>query len=207
MSVAPLNAPVAYAREGPYCLTAFDKLMAPVVAGWARDGQELFWLAPSTSPPLTAAKVVGWAGAESGPRLFRRDDVFEPVGYLEINPMPGQSGHFWLGHCVIRSDRRGEGLGRVMIDLVLNEAFHLRAAYRVSLMVFPENHPAYRCYLAAGFREVSDQFKYFATTGKRYRMVQMSISRDRYEVVRRSRKTAHPDPTPGQPPGTPPART
>ena len=187
MSVAPLNTPLVYAREGPYYLTPFDQMMAPVVAGWARAPQVLFWLAPSTPAPLTAAKVVGWAGPESGPRLFRRDDVLEPIGYLELNPMPGQPGHYWLGHCVIRPEQRGTGLGRLMIQLVLSEAFVTRAASRVSLMVFPENLAAYNCYLGVGFRAVSDQYKYFATTGRRYRMVQMSLHRQQYEELRRRR--------------------
>lgn len=185
MSVAPLKSAEVYARDGPYFLSSFDRLMAPLVAGWARDGRELFWLAPSTPAPLTAAKVVGWVGPDGGPRLFRREGIFEPLGYLELNPMPGQPNHHWLGHCVIRPERRGTGLGRIMIDLVLNEAFEARGARQISLMVFPENLAAYRCYLRTGFREITDQYKYFATTGKRYRMVQMGLSRDEYERARR----------------------
>jgi RimJ/RimL family protein N-acetyltransferase len=187
MSVAPLKPPAAYARDGPYYLAAFDRLMAPLVAGWARDARELFWLAPSTAPPLTAAKVVGWAGPETGPRLFQHDGGFEPLGYLELNPMPGQPGHHWLGHCVIRPECRGTGLGRVMIELVLAEAFAARRGHRVSLMVFPENLGAYHCYLRTGFREVSDQYKYFGTMGRRYRMLQMSIGREEYELLLRQR--------------------
>lgn len=187
MSVAPANTPVAYARQGPYFLAPFDRLMAPVVAGWTTTPEELFWLAPSTPPPLTAAKVAGWAGPEGGPRLFRRNEVCEPLGYLELNPMPGQAGHYWLGHCVLRPDRRSTGLGRLMIDLVLAEAFDGRRAIRVSLMVFPENLAACNCYLSAGFREVSDQYKYFATRSRRYRMVQMSITRQQHEQWHRGR--------------------
>ena len=184
MSVAPLQPPEIYARDGPYYLAPFDRLMAPVVAGWARDGRDLFWLAPSTPAPLTAAKVVGWAGPDGGPRLFRRDDVLEPLGYLELNPMPGQPGHHWLGHCVIRQDQRGTGLGRLMIQLVLTEAFEARGARQISLMVFPENLAAYRCYVRTGFHEINNQYKYFPTTGRQYRMVQMSLTRDGYELAR-----------------------
>jgi len=196
MSVAPVNPPVVYARQGLYFLAPFDRLMAPVVAAWARDLRELFWLAPSTPAPLTAAKVVGWTGPDSGPRLFGKDEILEPLGYLELNPMPGQPGHYWLGHCVIRPECRGTGLGRVMIELVLSEAFGRREAHRVSLMVFPENLNAYHCYLRVGFREVTDQYKYFATTGKRYRMLQMSIDRERHESLGRS-QPASAGPAPG----------
>lgn len=188
MSVAPANSSEIFARDGPYFLAAFDRLMAPLVAGWAREGRDLFWLAPSTPAPLTAAKVVAWAGPDGGPRLFRRDDCFEPLGYLELNPMPGQPAHYWLGHCLIRPEQRGTGLGRVMIELVLNEAFARRAARQISLMVFPENLPAFHCYVSVGFRKVNEQCKYFATTGKQYQMLHMSLSREGYEFMQRSRR-------------------
>ena len=60
-------------RRGIFCLARFDPLMAPVIARWARDDRELFWLAPKTPPPLTAAKVVAWASPDGRPLLFCRD--------------------------------------------------------------------------------------------------------------------------------------
>lgn len=168
------------ARRGPYCLSPFDKLQASRVASWARDDQELFWLAPKTPPPLTAAKVVGWATADGRPLLFYRDEIAEPLGYLELNPMPADWGHYWLGHCVIRPDQRGTGVGRHMIGLTLEYAFRTRRAYRVSLVVFPENAPAIRCYRHAGFIDAGEQWKYFSTTGQQHRMIQMTIDRARY---------------------------
>lgn len=168
------------ARRGPYVLSPFDRLMAPVVARWARDEQELFWLAPKTPPPLTAAKVVAWASPDGRPLLFYHDDAAEPVGYLELNPMPADWGHFWLGHCVTRPDLRGQGVGRHMIGLTIEFAFRHRRAYRVSLVVFPENTSAIRCYRNAGFVDAGEQWKFFATTGQQHRMIQMTIDRGRY---------------------------
>ena len=40
--------------ECSFELRPFDRLFGPTVAGWVRDDAELFWLAPSTPPPLTA---------------------------------------------------------------------------------------------------------------------------------------------------------
>jgi RimJ/RimL family protein N-acetyltransferase len=176
MSISP-SPPPPSVRSGPYYLGPFDKLMAPIVAAWARDPHELFWLAPKTYPPLTAAKVVGWPGSDGCPLLFYRDGIVEPIGYLELNPMPGEREHLWLGHCVVAPARRGSGLGEVMINLVLEEAFQTRKAARVSLVVFPDNIAAIRCYRACGFTEVGEQVKYFPTTGRQHRMLQMSVTR------------------------------
>lgn len=154
--------------------------MAPTVASWAQDAHELFWLAPKTPSPLTAAKVVAWATADGRPLLFYRDDTPEPLGYLELNPMPADWGHYWLGHCVVKPESRGAGTGYKMISLVLEYAFRTRRAYRVSLVVFPENAAAIRCYRRAGFVEAGDQWKFFCTTGQQHRMLQMTIDRGRY---------------------------
>jgi RimJ/RimL family protein N-acetyltransferase len=166
--------------RGAFRLTAFDTLMAPVVARWPQDDQELFWLAPKTPPPMSAAGVVAWAGPEGRPLLFYHGTQPEPIGYFEINPMPADFGHYWLGHCVLRPDLRGGGRGRLMISLGLELAFREQRAYRVSLVVFPENVPAIRCYRHAGFVNAGDQYKFFQTTGKQHRMLQMTIDRGQY---------------------------
>jgi ribosomal protein S18 acetylase RimI-like enzyme len=194
MSVVPFQSTGIVVRGGPYYLAAFDRAWAGKVATWARTPQELFWLAPSTPAPLTAAKVEAWPGPDGGPRLFHRERVTEPLGYLELNPMPGQGRHLWLGHCVIRPEHRGMGLGRIMIELVLDEAFLNRKARQVSLMVFPDNAGAVQCYRSAGFVEVTEQFKFFATTARRYRMLQMTIHLEGYAVRRRRNGPPWPDP-------------
>jgi RimJ/RimL family protein N-acetyltransferase len=167
-------------RQGTWFLSRFDALLAPLIARWAREGQDLFWLAPKTPPPLTPAKVVAWATPEGRPMLFWRDGTAEPLGYLELNPMPADYGHYWLGHCVIDPQSRGTGLGRCMISLSLELAFHAYRAYRVSLVVFPDNLAAIKCYEKAGMVDAGEQYKYFATTGHQHRMIQMTIERGQY---------------------------
>lgn len=182
MAIAPTKQPAIreVARRNGFHLGEFDALYAPIIARWPRDGQELFWLAPKTIPPLTPAKVVGWAVPEGRPMLFKHDSVAEPIGYLELNPMPAEFSHYWFGHCVIRPEFRGTGQGRLMIALALEFAFHAKRASRVSLVVFPENVQAIRCYRRVGFVDAGDQYKYFQTTGKQHRMIQMTIDRGRY---------------------------
>jgi len=183
MSGATSPVTATYARNGPYYLSAFEKPLAPLVARWVTDPRELFWLAPKTPPPLTAAKVIAWPDANASPRLLYRDGLVEPLGYGELNPMPGEKGHLWIGHCLIRPDRRGLGLGRLLVDLILAEAFPSQGADRVSLVVFPDNVAALGCYRSAGFRDVGEHAKYFHTTGCEHRMLRMSVDREQYELA------------------------
>jgi len=183
MGTIPSPATAVHVRSGPYWLSAFDESLASLVVGWVVDASELFWLAPKTPPPLTAAKVLAWSGPDSSPRMFCREGLAEPLGYLELNPMPGETGHLWLGHCLIRPDCRGRGLGRLMVKLILEEAFGQRRAGRVSLVVFPDNLAAIRCYRAIGFEDAGQQVKYFLTTGRHHRMVRMEMDKARYELI------------------------
>ena len=181
MGMTLVSPPESLARNGPHYLTAFDNVFAPRVASWVRDGHELFWLAPKTEPPLTAAKVAAWPGRTGSPMLFWREGESEPLGYLELNPMPNQKGHLWMGHCVLAPNCRGVGLGRIMVGLGNDEAFGHRSAHRVSLVVFPGNVAAIRCYRAVGYLKAGDQLKHFATTGKQHVMRRMTIDDDRYQ--------------------------
>lgn len=176
-----MNTNPVHVRKGPYFLCDFDAMAAPLVATWTQDDHELFWLAPSTPPPLTAAKVLNWLNTDVTALLFKRDQVAEPLGYLELNLMPAQTRHLWMGHCVIRPGERGRHLGQIMVALALDEAFLLRRAETVSLVVFPENSPALACYRSVGFVTIGEQSKDFATTGRTHRLLRMSISREAYE--------------------------
>jgi len=186
MSIEPRARDVRV-RNGPYFLSSFDKLMAPVIVSWVPDAQALFWLAPNTPSPLTASKVVGWAGPNVSPLLFCRDDFAKPLGYLELNLMPHQKRSFWLGHCIIDPDHRGSGLGQLMVDMMLVDAFGNRHARDVHLIVFPENKAATRCYRRAGFLDAGEQLKHFTTTGRHHTMLRMIVDRRRYEENRRHR--------------------
>jgi len=190
MSVAPLHAGKIHVQSGPWCLAAFDPLMAPRVVSWARDERELFWLAPKTVPPLTPAKVVAWPGPDGCPMLLYREQLTEPLGYIELNPMPGQKGNLWMGHCLIRPENRGAGLGRLTVELMLEKAFLNELARFVSLVVFPDNTTAIRCYRVTGFRHVGEQVKYFPTTRRQYCMLEMRITREEYLLIREKKTQA-----------------
>lgn len=181
MSISPSPSRNEVIRDGLYWLGRFDVHHAARVAGWASTAQELFWLAPKTFPPLTAAKVIAWPGETGCPLLFWRETEPAPAGYVELNPMPGEPDHLWMGHCVIDRTRRGEGLGRIMINLLLTYAFEQRHARRVSLVVFPENVGAIRCYRVCGFLEMGRQRKFFQTTNRQHVMIQMSMDLPAYQ--------------------------
>jgi len=190
MSVAPSHAGKIHVQSGPWYLAAFDPLMAPLIVSWVRGEHELFWLAPKTLPPLTPAKVVSWPGPDGCPMLLHQERRVEPIGYVELNPMPGQKGHLWMGHCLIQPERRGAGLGRLTVELMLEKAFLNERAKTVSLVVFPDNTSAVRCYRATGFRHIGEQVKYFPSTKRQHCMLEMRLTREDYLSIRGAKTQA-----------------
>ena len=69
--------------------------------------------------------------------------------------------HLWLGHLVIDSARRREGLGRELTWSLIDWAFQSGAVDRLTLVVFPDNVPAISCYLDCGFRLLGEEFQRF----------------------------------------------
>lgn len=164
-------------------LVPFEAHYSGLVAGWVRSDDELFLLSPRTPGPLTPAKVIGWKQAGGDQLLYCIADDAEPWGYVELNPIPGRTGQWWVGHCLVAPYRRGKGIGLRMVRLVLDLAFDSRGATAVSLVVFPHNFGAVRCYRVAGFAERREVYREFATRPGRHRMLYMSIDRHRYRSL------------------------
>ncbi|MHC4064580.1 MAG: GNAT family N-acetyltransferase [Planctomycetota bacterium] len=163
--------------ERPYRIRPFDPLFGPTVAGWVRDDAELFWLAPSTTSPLTAAKVLGWAKPQGRALLLFPEDESLPCGYAELNPLRGSTSQWWVGHVVVAPSLRGRGVGKLFTRLLMEEAFVDRRVDRLVMVVFPDNEAALHCYRAAGFRVTSRERHRFRPNGPDHVMMRLEITR------------------------------
>lgn len=180
MSIKPQSGVSILLHKSPYSLLAFESWFAPLVLSWVRDDKELFWIAPKTPPPLTVEKIIDWPNKGSQPMILFHHNEELPLGYCELNALPSSRRQLWLGHCIIRPDRRGQGLGRHMVEMTLEMAFHRQRAKQVSLVVFPENEAAVTCYQAAGFRHAGHQRRNFPTVELAQLMLYMTIDAKQY---------------------------
>lgn len=119
-----------------------------------------------------AAELVQWAGPAFAwpltPRQFRRHlqaaDMDPPalyplglyetealVGYCELSECRRQADAAMLSRVVIHPDRRGQGLGQLMVRRALAFGFERLALHRIGLGVFDFNESALRCYARVGF--------------------------------------------------------
>jgi RimJ/RimL family protein N-acetyltransferase len=151
--------------------------------------EELLWLAPSTVPPLTVEKVTAWKKPNGEAFLLTCENDPLPIGYGELNPMRHEPDHLWLGHIIVSPPYRRQGTGQAFIQAMLDHAFHRFFASRVSLIVFPANQAAVRCYRRVGFMVTSEEYHRFGTTGKMQRLLRLEIEAPAAEKRRGLAKT------------------
>ena len=158
-------------------LEPFDPAYAELVASWVRDEHEAYWLAPKTTPPITADRVRAWKVPGHHPLQLVERRGGQPLAYGEINVLNRVRGRLWLGHLIIDPSRRGRGIGHTLTRLLLERAFLRHGANRVSLVVFPENEPAIRCYQAAGMCETGYEQHELPAYGQRVSLLRLTITR------------------------------
>jgi ribosomal protein S18 acetylase RimI-like enzyme len=119
-----------------------------VVASWLHSEDEcLRWAGPAVSYPLTPgalARQIGFAEADD---VVLADEA-GPVGFGQL--VPRRDGQVHLARVIVRPDARGAGLGRALVETLLERAA-AAGAREASLNVYLDNEPARRLYGAVGF--------------------------------------------------------
>lgn len=149
---------------------------APSISAWVRSPEELRLLAPSTSLPLTPAKVAGWRKPGGHALVLVQGRLSQPVAYGEINPMSQDATHFWIGHVLVNPRYRGQGVGARFVSAMVGETFGSLGGERISLVVLPENEAAIRCYESIGFVRSGEELHRLGRSGRKVRLARYEIS-------------------------------
>ncbi|RLB16838.1 MAG: ribosomal-protein-alanine N-acetyltransferase [Deltaproteobacteria bacterium] len=94
--------------------------------------------------------------------LWALTDNQELVGYICFWALAGE---LHLMNIAVHPQRRGEGLGRMLIDRMITAGI-CEGIDCVFLEVRPSNTPARKLYRQVGFREVGRRAKYYSDTGE-----------------------------------------
>lgn len=127
----------------------------------------------------------------------RCDDLPPITGHFTLRFPDEDRSVLRLGFVIIDNARRGRrtpldnpqthehrseamhGYGRRMVILALRYAFEILNVRRVTLGVFEDNIPARKCYLAAGFRDVTTvegKEEYYSVMNEKWRCVEMECT-------------------------------
>lgn len=134
-----------------FVLHPFRPRDAPLVAGWVTSaGVAANWA--GTAWPVAAAVFERWH-ADPEIRAFVLNEAAEPVAYGEVWVDAAEQ-EVELGRLLVAPSRRGQGVGRRLVRLLLEQA--ALSGFGVAFVrVVPENDVALRCYRHSGFEAVA----------------------------------------------------
>ena len=124
-----------------------------VIAGWATSaGEARWWGGQAVLWPVDPSIFLAWhADPDVRPYVLREDGVLLAYGEIWVDH---DEQEVELGRIIVRPERRGQGVGRLLVSLLRDQA--APSGYRSAFVrVAPENAAALDCYQAAGFAPVS----------------------------------------------------
>ena len=167
---------------------------AGAIVSWLRDedtfrkwGGELFGAFPITAR-IVNEKYFAHNGDCAEPDNFyplTACDESGPAGHFILRYQYGDPRRLRMGWVLVDDRRRGRGLGREMLALGLRFAFAFLGAELVTIGVFENNLPAYRCYKALGFRDVPAD-EGMIVGGEVWPVREMALTREEYEARQRA---------------------
>lgn len=146
-------------------LRPYKRADADTIVTWLSDektfklwGGDRFGAFPLTAK-LMNEKYFDNNGDCAEPDNFYPMTAFDEAGvcgHFIMRYTGGDSEILRFGWVVVDDSRRGRGYGREMLTLGLSFAFDILKVKSVTIGVFENNLPAYRCYKAVGFKENGD---------------------------------------------------
>jgi RimJ/RimL family protein N-acetyltransferase len=127
-----------------------------IVSWFADEEQFVTAVARAFNYPLSRAEYEDYFLPEPGPRPARRclravvDG--QTVGMASLARLDWRNDSAHLAFVAVDPAWRGQGVGAAMLGQVLRLCFHDYNLHRVSLLVFPANLKAIRCYERLGFQ-------------------------------------------------------
>lgn len=118
------------------------------------------------------------------------DDNFYPmtafddsgvVGHFIMRYINGNNKILRFGWVIVDDTQRGKGYGKQMLELGLKYAFEILGVEKVTIGVFENNIPAYKCYKSIGFNEiVTDKYEIENINGEDCRIIELEITKTYY---------------------------
>ena len=151
---------------------------AEKIVGWLKDEYGFRqWSADRFGKfPLTADELTThYAGQAYNDGFFEFTACDEKgvCGHMIIRFTDEEKKIARFGFVIVDSERRGEGLGRKMLELAKEYTRDFLEAEKITLGVFENNPAALNCYLAAGFRVVGTDVGFYSYHGEDWKCIEM----------------------------------
>lgn len=161
-------------------LRPFEKADAEVFTGWIHDEAAFRkWSADRYEAyPVTAEDICRQYAAMDFDSFFPMTAVDESgvVGHLALRFPDAEKKILRFVFVIVDDAKRGMGYGKQMLALAVQYAFEELKAEKITLGVFENNLPAYRCYRAVGFHDVSrKETEYYHIMGEDWKCLELEM--------------------------------
>jgi ribosomal protein S18 acetylase RimI-like enzyme len=121
------------------------------VRNWFSNHQEIFtWGGPNMTYPMSDESYLKLLTADHFKSFSLLNDEQQLVAFGQYYR---RLDHHHLGRLAVNPKYRGQGLAKLLITKILEQAFLQQSAKGASLFVFKDNIVAYQCYQSLGFIE------------------------------------------------------
>ena len=155
-------------------LRPYKKDDAETIMSWIKDEKVFYkWTAGILEEyPISVEQF----NAVSNLMAFTAIDDNEIIGFFTMRRPNEFFEELRFGFVIVDSEKRGQGYGKKMLELGLKYAKEIFGANKVSLGVFENNKPAYFCYKATGFEDVSqDENEKYTVMGEEWNCLELEM--------------------------------
>lgn len=131
------------------------------IVNWMKDETTFHkWSADRIGKfPITANDLnVHYNTCDENFFTFTAFDETGVVGHFILRFLDDKKQELRLGFVIVDNTKRGNGYGKEMLKLALKLAFEIIKAEKITLGVFENNNPAYRCYKSVGFKDTENSW-------------------------------------------------
>lgn len=124
-----------------------------VIASWVPDPEAcLWWAGPRVPFPFSAAELPRLLAVSDEQSYCLAEETRSPLGFGQHWVL--RPGAVHLGRIIVSPAARGQGLGRLLCELLLTQALGATGAREATLRVFRRNTAAPALYSSLGFARV-----------------------------------------------------
>ena len=155
-------------------LRPYKKDDAETIMSWIKDEKVFYkWTAGILGEyPISVEQF----NEVSNLMAFTAIDDNEIIGFFTMRRPNEFFEELRFGFVIVDSEKRGQGYGKKMLELGLKYAKEIFGANKVSLGVFENNKPAYFCYKATGFEDVSqDENEKYTVMGEEWNCLELEM--------------------------------
>lgn len=147
---------------------------ADTILSWCKDESAFYkWSAGVLGDYPISREQFGFV---NNLMAFTAIDGEAVIGFFTMRRPSESFDELRFGFVIVDPEKRGRGYGKRMLQLGIKYAREIYGAKKVSLGVFENNEPAYRCYKSVGFKDiVLEETEKYTVLGEEWKCLELEM--------------------------------